>query len=87
VYFTCTDKTILGGAFFIMDYSEGETLEIMNAPLDQAVDVFGKLHVRMHNIDPEPIIKRITEARVDIRLLKLEGWLEDFRTYVNMNFS
>ena len=87
VYFTCTDKTVLGGAFFIMDYSEGETLEIMNAPLEQAVDIFGTLHARMHNIDPEPIFKKITEAGVDIRLLKLGGWLEGFRTYVNFNFN
>jgi Ser/Thr protein kinase RdoA (MazF antagonist) len=87
VYFTCTDKTILGGAFFIMDYSEGETLENINVPLDQAVDVFGKLHASMHNINPDPILKIITEAGVDIRLLKLEGWLKGFRSYVNLNFN
>jgi len=56
VYFTCTDKTILGGAFIIMDYSEGETLDNSNTPFDQLFDVLENLHAKLHNIDTEPMI-------------------------------
>ena len=87
VYFTCTDKTILGGAFVIMDYSEGETLEISNTPFERGSDVLGNLHARLHNIDPEPIIRKFTEVGVDSRLLKFESKLERFRTYVNLKFN
>jgi len=87
VYFTCTDKTILGGAFLIMDYFEGETLLDSNTPFDQIFDVLGNLHAKLHNIDPEPILRKFTEAGVNSRLLKLEGSLDGFRAYVNLNFT
>ena len=85
VYATCTDKTILSGAFFIMDYCEGETFE--NTPLDQVFDVLGKSHARLHNIDPKPIVRKITEGGLDIGLLSLERRLEWLRTNVNLNFN
>jgi len=85
VYGTCTDKTILSGAFFIMDYCEGETFE--NTPLDQVFDVLGKSHARLHNIDPKPIVKKITEGSLDIGLLSFESRLEWLRTNVNLNFN
>ena len=87
VYSTCTDKTILGGAFVVMDYSEGETLLDSNMPFDRVSDVLGNLHARLHNIDPEPIARKFTEVGVDSRLLNFESKLERFRTYANLNFN
>jgi aminoglycoside phosphotransferase (APT) family kinase protein len=87
VYSTCTDKTILGGAFIVMDYFEGKTLLDSNMPFDRVFDVLGNLHAKLHNIDPEPIEKKITEAGMDSRLLKFESMLMGFRTQVNLNFS
>ena len=86
VYSTCTDKTILGGAFIIMDYFEGKTLLDSNMPFDQVFDVLGNLHAKLHNIDPEPIVKKITETGMDSRVLKFESMLKGFRTQVNLNF-
>jgi aminoglycoside phosphotransferase (APT) family kinase protein len=86
VYSTCTDKTILGGAFIIMDYFEGKTLLDSNMPFDQVFDVLGNLHAKLHNIDPEPIVKKFTETGMDSRVLKFESMLKGFRTQVNLNF-
>ena len=61
VYGTCTDKTILGNAFIIMDYFDGETLLDSNTPIDKVSAILGHLHARMHKIDPEPIITKFTE--------------------------
>ena len=75
VHGTCTDKTILGNAFNIMDYFDGETLLESNTPIDEAFAILGNLHARMHNIDPEPIITKFTEVDWDPRTLTLEGRL------------
>ena len=87
VHCTCTDKTILGRPFIVMDYFEGKTLLDMNMPFDQVFDVLGKLHAKLHNIDPEPIVRKFAEAGVDSRLLKFESMLMGFRTQVDLNFS
>ena len=86
VYFTCSDKTILGGAFVIMNYSEGETLLDSNTPIDRIFDILGNLHARLHNIDPEPIVRKANEVGVDSRLLKFESKIEGFSAHVNLNF-
>jgi aminoglycoside phosphotransferase (APT) family kinase protein len=86
VHGTCTDKTILGNAFNIMDYFDGETLLESNTPIDEVSAILGNLHARMHNIDPEPIIKKFTEVDWDPRTLTLEGRLVWLLEQANSNF-
>jgi aminoglycoside phosphotransferase (APT) family kinase protein len=86
VYFTCTDKTVLGNAFIIMDYFEGDTLEKLNLPLDQIVDILGKAHAQLHGIDSEPIIKKITESGLDRGSITFEGRLEALHAKVNLSY-
>ena len=86
VYFTCTDKTVLGNAFIIMDYFEGDTLAKLNLPLNGIVDILGKAHAQLHGIDSEPIIKKITEFGLDRRSITFEGNLEAFHAKINLSY-
>ncbi len=63
VHFVCTEMTILGGAFFIMDYLPGQLL--MAAPPETVPEILGKAHAELHKIDPEPLVKAISEKGVD----------------------
>ena len=47
---TCTDKSILGGAFFIMEYLPGDN--IISAPPETIPDLLGETHAALHRIDP-----------------------------------
>jgi aminoglycoside phosphotransferase (APT) family kinase protein len=86
VHLTCMDESVLGNAFMIMDYVEGETLEKANLPLDQLVGILGKAHALLHCIDPGPILEKVTKSQVDARSINYEGRLERLLTSVNMNF-
>jgi len=62
-HFVCTDLSILGGAFFIMDYIPGQLL--MYAPPETVPGLLGKTHAALHNIDPAPLIRSLEEQGVD----------------------
>jgi aminoglycoside phosphotransferase (APT) family kinase protein len=86
VYSTCIDKTVLGNAFLIMDYFDGETVLESNMPFDKVSAILGNLHARMHQIDPEPIITKFAESEWDIRALTLERRLEWLLEQANSNY-
>jgi len=62
-YFTCTDMSILGGAFFIMDCLPGDLMT--SAPMETIPEMLGKTHAALHGIDPEPLIKSLSERGID----------------------
>lgn len=77
VYVVCTDMSILGGAFFIMDHLPGQSLAA--APQDSVPGLLGKTHAEMHNIDPAPLIETLNEKGIDDDGYRLESrfdWLE-----------
>jgi aminoglycoside phosphotransferase (APT) family kinase protein len=86
VYLTCMDKSVLGGLFFIMDFSEGHTLLDSGLPHSQVFGILGNLHARMHKIDIELIEKRCTEIGADIDTLKYEFILEEYRTHFRSHY-
>lgn len=55
----CLDKTILGGAFFIMDFLPGKPMLQANA--ENWPEMLGQLHAALHKINPNPLIKVFTE--------------------------
>ncbi len=59
----CTEMSVLGGAFFIMDYLPGEPL--INAPLELVPDLLGQNHAILHQIDTDPLVKTIHAAGID----------------------
>ena len=52
----CTDKSILGGAFFIMEFLSGKP---MMTASKNVPEILGKTHTALHRIDPKPLIKSL----------------------------
>jgi len=52
----CTDKSKLGGAFFIMEFLPGET---MMTASKNVPEILGKTHAKLHSIDPKSLIKAL----------------------------
>jgi aminoglycoside phosphotransferase (APT) family kinase protein len=77
-YIVCTDMSILGGAFFIMDHLPGQLLAL--APPESVPELMGKTHAELHSIDPEPLIKALQDrgiAEYGYRLASRFDWLRD----------
>ncbi len=62
-YLTCNDISILGGAFFIMDFLPGKPM--MTAPIETVPNMLADIHVALHSIDPGPLIKSLNEQGFD----------------------
>ena len=78
VHFTCTDKSILGGAFFIMDFIEGENM--LAAIFSTFPERLGELHATLHTINAGPVIKDLDEKGISEQLLRLDtkyDWLNE----------
>ena len=76
-HFICTDMSILGGAFFIMDFLPGKPMITQAETVPQ---VLGKAHAALHSIDPEPVIQSFRERGIDkntYRLNRRFDWLKD----------
>lgn len=86
VHASCTDTSVVGNVFVVMDYVEGETLWDSDMSYDRISRVLGNLHARMHQVDPEPIARRFTEMGWDRGSLTFDGKLEWLRTQVDPNY-
>jgi aminoglycoside phosphotransferase (APT) family kinase protein len=78
VHFTCTDMTILGGAFIVMDFLPGKLM--ITAPTETIPELLGITHAALHNIDPQPLIEALGERGINEDNLGLSGqykWLEE----------
>ena len=76
VHILCTDMSILGGAFFIMDHLSGRPLAV--APPESVPELLGKTHAELHNIDPTPLVETLREKGIDddgYRLSSRYDWL------------
>src|SRR5262244_145466 len=63
----CIDTTVLGGAFTLMHYVEGQTLlTAMTRPamLWRAPHLLASAHARLHALDPLPILRAVARAGV-----------------------
>jgi aminoglycoside phosphotransferase (APT) family kinase protein len=77
VYLTCTDMSVLGGAFLIMAFLEGELM--MSAPFETIPGLLGKTHAALHDIDPQPLLNSLRERGLDERRYRLDGRLADLK--------
>jgi aminoglycoside phosphotransferase (APT) family kinase protein len=59
----CTDKSILGGVFFLMDLLPGALL--VTAPPGSMFEILGQAHARLHRNDPQPLIAALTRQGVE----------------------
>ena len=62
-HFASADKSILGGAFFIMDFLPGTVLS--DAPAEIRLKILGETHATLHKIDPRPLTKALAEQGID----------------------
>lgn len=62
-YQVCTDKAILGGAFYLMEYLSGQPL--WEAPFDTIPEMLGETHANLHKMDPGPLVKALIEQGFD----------------------
>lgn len=77
-HLVCTDTSVLGGAFFIMDHLPGQSL--IAAPPEIVPGLLGKTHAELHNIDPTPLIEALNDkgiAEYDYGLNSRFDWLRD----------
>lgn len=73
----CTDMSVLGGAFFIMDYLPGRPLAA--APPDSVPRLLGETHADLHDIDPARLIKALDEKGIDPYVYRLESRFDRLR--------
>jgi len=59
----CTDTSVLGGAFFLMDYLPGRPLAV--APQESVPRLLGETHADLHDIDPARLVKALDEKGID----------------------
>jgi aminoglycoside phosphotransferase (APT) family kinase protein len=70
--------SILGGAFFIMEYIPGQPL--FYASLETVPKILGKTHAELHRIDPKPLMKALNDIGVSEYRYSLDSrydWLKN----------
>lgn len=78
VFFTCTDMTLLGGAFCIMEFIEGDSMATM--PAEAMPAKLGEVHATLHAFDPAPIVERLQARGINELRYKIDGkfvWYSD----------
>lgn len=79
VHLLCSDQSILGGAFFIMDLLPGKLL--LMAEQKEIPEFLGESLAKLHSIDPEPVKQEFEEHQIspDVYTLnRFSGWLEEW---------
>ena len=93
-HFVCTDASVLGGTFFVMDYLQGELL--MMSEEGRSAEILGKAHSEIHSIDPTPLAEAlgsqaISNTTLDSRFDWLQvrtsemPWLSEVLNWLSIN--
>jgi len=80
-YCLCTDTSVLGGAFYVMDFLTGESM--MSAPIENLPAALGKIHARLHKIDPGFLIKSLKKEGAGENIFEENSRLSTFETIRN----
>lgn len=73
-HWVCTDQSILGGAFFIMDYFAGQPL--MFADPELVPELLGQTHAELHLLDPQPLIQAFAKLNINAYSYSLKARLD-----------
>ncbi len=57
VHATCADRSILGGAFLVMEFHPGDLM--LRAPPEAVPGMLGEAHAALHRIDPRPVLESL----------------------------
>jgi len=71
VHFLCSDTSILGGAFYVMDYLPGQPLMFANP--DRVPELLGKTHAELHQLDPKSIVNALKSKGFDAHDYSLDS--------------
>ncbi|NJN80981.1 MAG: phosphotransferase [Caldilineaceae bacterium] len=74
----CSDLSVLGGSFFIMDFLAGEPLA--KAPGASAPTLLGQAHAKLHKIDPERLIQAFDDQQIHEARYRLDNRFADLAT-------
>ena len=77
VHITCTEKSVLGGAFCLMDFVEGNTM--LKQVSDSTPRQLAEIHANLHQIDPEPLVKELESEGFAIGT---DTWFSSRRRFV-----
>ena len=69
-YKVCTDKAILGGAFYMMEFLPGHPYGTLLA--ETIPEMLGKTHADLHKIDPQPLIKSLNDQGFDKKSISVQ---------------
>ena len=58
VHLLCTELSVLGGAFFVMDHLPGRSL--VTAPPEEMPELLGQTQAQLHDIDPGPLVMALS---------------------------
>jgi aminoglycoside phosphotransferase (APT) family kinase protein len=72
-HLTCTELSILGGAFYLMDLLPGELM--ITAPYETIPGLLGRAHARLHGIDPAPMVRALKECEFEQHRYRRSGRL------------
>jgi len=73
VFFTCTDESVLGGSFMIMELMPGQTMA--NMPVNIMSERLAKAHLHLHSIDVESVRNALEVAGIRQDRYSIEGRL------------
>lgn len=63
VHLVCQDPSVLGGAFFIMQFLPGESLQ--SAPPEAVPALLADAHLALHRLDPAPVVRALMDQGED----------------------
>jgi aminoglycoside phosphotransferase (APT) family kinase protein len=84
VFFTCTDESVLGGSFMIMEFMPGKTMmtsepiRIINIPLKIMPVMLAKAHLDLHRIDSDSVRNSLDVAGIDQDRYSFDGRFDWF---------
>ena len=77
VHWTCTDLSVLGGAFFVMALLPGALMTTV--PFETIPGMMGTTHAHLHGVDPEPVVRALQERGFDERRYRLGGRMDQLQ--------
>jgi aminoglycoside phosphotransferase (APT) family kinase protein len=78
VFFTCTDESVLGGSFMIMENVSGQTMMTMeplkiNIPLRTMPVLLAKAHLHLHSIGVDSVRNSLEVAGINLDRYSFDG--------------
>jgi len=76
VFFACSDRSVLGREFTVMEYKNGVNLSETGRP--DIPEIIGRLHAELHSIDPSTVMKAITPEDGGTIRYSITEYLDEF---------